>query len=80
MNVANDHFIIDRETRVQMHNDELWGESPGDARSRMYANHSCSRQERIRGKGRYPAAMIRRGKHSIRDRHPLVGAVDHAGV
>jgi hypothetical protein len=65
MNVPNDHVIIDRETRVRMHNDERWGESLGDARSRMHANHTYSRLERIRSKGRCPAAMIRRGKDII---------------
>jgi hypothetical protein len=47
MNVPNDHVIIDREARVRMHNDERWGESLGDARSRMHVNHTYRRQKRI---------------------------------
>jgi len=65
MNVPNDHVIIDRETRVRMHNDERWGESLGDARSRMHVNHTYRRQQRIGSNGRCPAAMTRRGEDSI---------------
>jgi hypothetical protein len=68
MNVPNDHVVIDRETRVRMHNDERWGELLRDVWSRLHVIHTYGRHEHIRSKGRCPAAVIRRGNNSVSDR------------